>query len=69
MIRYQFLQTNMIRIVWQSVRRTTNENVGVNFKRNNTEILSVGFKEFYDIALLSIFSNVMTVHVLFQEIS
>lgn len=59
----------MIRIVWQSVRRTTNENVGVNFKRNNTEILSVGFKEFYDIALLSIFSNVMTVHVLFQEIS
>ena len=25
-----FLQTNIIRIVWQSVRRTTNESVGVN---------------------------------------
>ena len=37
LIQHQILQTNMMRIVWQTVRRITNEILGVKGLKNNTK--------------------------------
>ena len=37
LIRYQILQTNIMRIVWQTVRRITNEILGVQGLNNTVK--------------------------------
>ena len=37
LIRYQILQTNIMRIVWQTVRRITNEILGVKGLNNTVK--------------------------------